>query len=176
MKYYCYAEYKGTKQSYFFTDESKNILCKAELIKMSLFKPDQFEFTNYKNNGSQIFGMGKCIEIETGFSIDENHRIGTVDSYFKIDGVNCWDYIADMGYEIDRHLKLSNLGYSYDIYKDGVCVGYIETAGRDVYSDPSQKDGLIKEIPFLGNYRIDCEEDLYADMFMLCFCLNRSKS
>ena len=91
-------------------------------------------------------------------------------SYFKIDGMNIWDYIGQKGYSIEPYLD--GLGWSYKVSHYGYHVADILKAGRNVLEKYEGEEGL-SNLPMSGLYRISCRESDVDAVAMIAFAVSR---
>ena len=91
-------------------------------------------------------------------------------SYFKIDGMNIWDYIGQKGYSIEPYLD--GLGWSYKVSHYGYHVADILKAGRNVLEKYEGEEGL-SNLPMTGLYRISCRESDVDAVAMIAFAVSR---
>lgn len=91
-------------------------------------------------------------------------------SEFKIDDINIWDYLADMGYSIE--LKRSGLKLNFDVLHHGVPVAFLEAAGTNILKDDS-KSILGDKITGTGLFKVSCKESDLEGVFLACFTASR---
>ncbi len=77
-------------------NEAGQPLFEANLVKFRLFGACDYEFVNHETTSTVPHKVGKTLTTEAGaFGIDF-----AVASYFKIDGVVCFEVLENMGYRL----------------------------------------------------------------------------
>ena len=150
-------------QSYFAEDKDKRVLFECKMAKFSLVN-DIFVFSDVDNNYSKEYKMGK----PTNGSIDDY----LTSSYFKIDGVNCWDYLRMRGYQVNHYALEGNGRFMrYEVVNLGQVVANIYPANfKNPWGD--EKPKLLSMAR--GCYRIDISNAKLADIMMIAFIISRT--
>mgnify|MGYP007070187414 CR=1 FL=1 len=92
-------------------------------------------------------------------------------SYFKIDGIKCWDYIAQKGYSIEPYLE--SVAWSFRVKHYGIYVADIVAAGSNILPQYEGKGGF-RDIPTnYGLYRISCRESDVDAVALAAFIASR---
>ena len=78
-------------QSYYVENNSGVILYECHLIKFGLFFGSTYELVDHINNVSRVIKIGNTLTTKDGY--------GYTNRKFKIDGVNCWEYLRKRGYD-----------------------------------------------------------------------------
>lgn len=166
--YYFYFT-KGLKTGYVMEDESKTPVYEAKMEKLTFFKPYKYTFTDIKTQKSETYDIGHRVTKSNGFGTGEHSEISIVtDSHIKINGVNNWEYLKNLGCSYET--KMDGLKPCYILYKNDKKIAEIKTTGSDVYKE----DGLWSKIPVNGNYRVECSKDDIKTVFMFCFMMARA--
>lgn len=105
MAVYHAFHYGKKNQSYKLEDETNRSLYEANLVNFKLFGPSDFEFVNRLTASTVSHKVGKTVTVEQGVASFNM----TTASYFKLDGRNCFDVLAEMGYSFSILLKLDIL-------------------------------------------------------------------
>ena len=155
-------------QSYSVENQEGNVLFECKLLKFNLFASNLYEFVDNKTGDKQQIKVGKTI---TSSSSDGYVFVGdVVSSYFKIDGVNCWDYVAGRGYEI-KHMMQGRTIINYQILKDGINVANIYPA--DI-KDPFNENSINFLRMQKGYYRLEIANANLPDIVMIAFIVGRT--
>ena len=165
------------KASYFLETKERELLFEAKVIRQPFIKPGITEFINYRTGES----VTRSISVPTEVT-DSNQSLCTdvdltaeAEGWFKLDGVNCWDFLLDSGYTVLRHRE--GLKCCYTLLLDGKEIAYLETSTwRKLFLDGEGEEpqGLLAGLSQNGFYRVDCEEDALEDVFMICYCLAKA--
>ena len=92
-------------------------------------------------------------------------------SYFKVDGKNIWDMIAEKGYSLEPYLD--KIAFSYHIKRYGIHVADIEAAGTNILKEYAGKGGLRDFAMMQGIYRIYCRESDIDGVALIDFAVSR---
>lgn len=157
-------------QSYVMKDKfGKEVYC-AICNGIKLIKDTDFEFKNSMTGAAQLKKIGHTVTLSMSSGSPFG---GSISSAFTIDGKNCWDILADMGYGFDFSLK--GLKGHYAVKHYGVSVGDIEAAGTEVLNEKYEGNALAK-MPAQGIFRLSCSPSEIEGFFMICFCLARTEN
>lgn len=154
-------------QSYVMKDKNGIPVFEGNSEGVRIFKATKFEFKNLITGESSEKMIGHTISETIGTENFSN----TINSSFKIDGLNNWDYLASRGYGFNFSLK--GIKCHYDVRHHGVNIGYIETAGTEVMNEKYKNNPLAK-LPSNGIYRVQCQQSEIEMMFMICFCVTKT--
>lgn len=152
-------------QSFFVEDQNKKTLYECRLIKFNPFAANTFDFVDTSTGYKKTLKIGKVLTSEQngvlgGFGIITGSR-------FKIDGVNCWDYLRERGYEIQSHLDGKTLA-RYDLVKLGNLVASICPANiKDPFNEESNNILRMGK----GCYRLHIIDGRLDDVVMAAFII-----
>lgn len=140
----------------------------CKLVKFSLFGASTYAFANHQTGESKQLKIGKTVSSESDGGLP---IVGDMlSSHFKIDGTNCWDYVADMGYEV-RHLFEGKTVISYQIEKNGKVVANIYPAdAKDPFNEDSKRFFMMNK----GYYRLEIVDAKLSDIVMIAFIVSRT--
>lgn len=154
-------------QSFFVETPERKTIYECRLVKFNPFLADTFEFANLENGTSKTFKMGKPLTSESeGFTLTGSATI----SRFKINGVMCWDYLRDRGYEVKSLLGESKTIVSYELVKLGKKVARILPANT---KDPFNERVYNPIRVGYGQFLIEVEEGNLEDIIMATFIINK---
>lgn len=156
-------------QSFIMENEDGMPVYEAVCGGVTLVKDTDFDFRNLLTGESQSKKIGHTITSSVGSGSDASINVS---SAFKIDRVNCWDVLAEMGYGFSFSLK--GLKCHYEITRYGAYIGYAETAGTEVLNAKYENNPLGK-IPTNGIFRISCKPSEIEGVFLICFCLSKTE-
>ena len=105
MAVYHAFHYGKKNQSYKLEDEVNRSLYEANLMNFKLFGASDYEFVNHCTAAAASHKVGKTVTVEQGVASFNM----TTASYFKLDGRNCFDVLAEMGYSFRILVKLDIL-------------------------------------------------------------------
>ena len=155
-------------QSYFVENQEGEVVYECKLIKFNPFASNLYEFVDSKTGYSKQIKIGKTI---TSSSSGGMIFVGDVlSSSFKIDGVNCWEYINDKGYEI-KHLLEGKTIIHYEIVKNDKVVANIAPAN---IKDPFNEDSKNFLRMGKGCYRLEFIDASLEDVVMIAFIIGRT--
>lgn len=154
-------------QSYIMEDRFEEPVYEAICNGIKLFKDTEFEFKNHINGASSTKMIGHAVTTSYG-----NDSFSTaVKSAFKIDGENCWDVLASMGYGFE--FSLNGIKAHYEVKHMGVNIGYAELAGTGAVNKEYENNPLGK-LPTNGIFKVNCPRSEVEGMFLVCFCLSKT--
>lgn len=154
-------------QSYIMKNSYNEAVYEAICNGVKLVKDTEYEFKNHINGESSI----KMISHTLTTSYGNDNFSTAVKSAFKIDGKNCWDILADMGYGFD--FGLNGIKAHYTVRHMGVEIGYVELGGTGLMNE-KYKDNPLGKAPTNGIFKIECPKSEIEAMFLICFCLTRT--
>lgn len=156
-------------QSYVMENAFGSPVYEAVCDGVTLVKDTKFEFKNHLTGASQ--------EKMIGHTVSQSYGSGgfgmTISSAFNIDGKNCWDVLADMGYGFD--FGLSGVKAHYEVRHMGVNIGYAELGGTGLINEKYENNPLGK-IPTNGIFKVRCPKSEAEAMFLICFCLTKTEA
>ena len=150
--YFFQPEKKILKQGFFMTDEDKNVVYEAKMLKQPILGAMEFEFINHITGQSGVHKVGHTVT----FSIK---------SSFKYDGENIWDYLHGQGIRIDSSIAGDRIGMSYRISLKGKDMAEIATAS------PDGGNGLITGASWL---KVTAAEEDIDLAFLTAFSIART--
>lgn len=155
-------------QSYIMKDKFGKPIYEAVCDGITLVKDTEYEFKNHLTGASSVKKIGHTV---TG-SYGGNFLGSTVKSAFKINGQNCWDVIASMGYGFE--FGLNGIKSHFEVKHMGVNIGYAELAGTGLMIE-KYKDNPLGKIPTNGIFKISCPRSEVEGMFFICFALSKTE-
>lgn len=158
-------------QSYIVEDKDHNIVYDIKMTKFTLIKPYEFEFINHLTGYRKTYNVTHTVSFGTGAEKGNLSYSYVTESYCKIDGTKCWDYIASKGYGFDVFLE--KLRLRFKVKKHGAEVANIEGAGlKSLFNDEENPKGDL--LHTRGIYRVDCRPSDLDDVMMVTFCIARA--
>ena len=159
-------------QSYIMETPDRTPIYEANCDKITALKPFTFTFKNCKTGESAVHQISHVTTIEVGSSnnvSDWKNNIVT-NSYFKIDGMNIWDYIGKLGYSLEP--EFTGVKINFNIMHYGVNVARLEAAGTNVLNN--DKDyGKLGDLPTQGLYKVYCKDSDIDAVFLAAFTTSR---
>ncbi len=149
-------------QSYVMETNDKKPVMEANCDKIGIVTKFKFTFVNHLT--------GKETPHEVSHTTTTSYDNFTDKSYFKIDGVNCWQYIAKEGYSLDADFK-DLTHFTYTVKRYGIKVGKISTAGSNVLKEGNKDDYNLMSVQ--GCYVVNCKQSDLEGFFAACFILAR---
>lgn len=169
---------KGTKlffhfggkmnQSYFVEDQKGEKRFECILKKYNPVAANTYEFTDVRHNFTKTVKVGKTLTQSTEGGIVP---VGAVlSSNFKIDGVGCWDYLRNRGYEI-KYFVLERPFARFELHKFGKLVAKITPCnGKDPFNENSMNFLRMG----VGIFRIEIIDCRLDDAVMAAFIAART--
>ena len=155
-------------QSYAVEDKDGNVLFECKLLKFSLLASSLYEFIDHKTGDKKQMKISKTVTSESsGGYVFVGDMLS---SRFKIDGVNCWDYVADRGYKI-KHMLEGKTIINYQIVKGDKVIAKILPADKN---DPFNENSLKFMFMNKGYYRLEIAEGNLPDIVMIAFIASRT--
>ncbi len=159
--YFFQPEKKILKQGFFMTDEDKNIVYEAKMLKQPILGAMEFEFINHITGQSGVHKVGHTVTTETSGLFE----FFSIKSSFKYDGENIWDYLHGQGIRIDSSIAGDRIGMSYRISLKGKDMAEIATAS------PAGGNGLITGASWL---KVTAAEEDIDLAFLTAFSIART--
>ena len=159
--YFFQPEKKILKQGFFMTDEDKNIVYEAKMLKQPILGAMEFEFVNHITGQSGVHKVGHTVTTETSGLFE----FFSIKSSFKYDGENIWDYLHGQGIRIDSSIAGDRIGMSYRISLKGKDMAEIATAS------PDGGNGLITGASWL---KVTAAEEDIDLAFLTAFSIART--
>lgn len=133
---------------------------------MAKFNPilaSTYEFVDVENGCKKTVKAGKTLTSESGSA--------TLSSSFRIDGVNCWEYLHRLGYEV--HQEFLPGGKSilrFDVYRLGKLAATHHLAdAKDPWNDSGRSLLYLSQ----ASYRIEIVDARLEDIVFVAFILSR---
>ena len=104
--------YGKKNQSFKLEDAENRSLYEANLTAFKLLSACDYEFVNRLTGASAMHKVGKTVSVSEG-------AMGvsmTTASYFKLDGISCFDILDEMGYSLGILPKLNLLHPEFVLY------------------------------------------------------------
>ena len=159
--YFFQPEKKILKQGFFMTDEDKNVVYEAKMLKQPILGAMEFEFINHITGQSGVHKVGHTVTTETSGLFE----FFSIKSSFKYDGENIWDYLHGQGIRIDSSIAGERIGMSYRIFLKGKDMAEIATAS------PDGGNGLITGASWL---KVTAAEEDIDLAFLTAFSIART--
>ena len=159
--YFFQPEKKILKQGFFMTDEDKNIVYEAKMLKQPILGAMEFEFVNHITGQSGVHKVSHTVTTETSGLFE----FFSIKSSFKYDGENIWDYLHGQGIRIDSSIAGDRIGMSYRISLKGKDMAEIATAS------PDGGNGLITGASWL---KVTAAEEDIDLAFLTAFSIART--
>ncbi len=156
-------------QSYVMEDAFGAEVYRADCEKLQLIKDTAYDFSDLRTGETFRKMVSHTLTLSEGLPGGFNLQV-PISSVFKLDGVKCWDYLAQLGYGFDFSLR--GLTACYDVKHYGVPVAHLEEAGSEILKK-KYKGNVLGRIPTKGLYRISCRPSDVPAVFMIAFVLNR---
>ncbi len=166
-KYYYHFTGKMNQSAVLETQDGRREVCYAEQMKMTALKPFIYEFRSRRTLKNVTREIGHTVSVTTGSVAGFRMPIK---KSFTIDGVNNWEYLGSLGYSLE--MQMQGLKPCFRVYRWGVEVASIETAGTDILKDG--KDSLVGKLPTNGLFKVECAPSEADGVFLVCFCLDRA--
>lgn len=157
-------------QSFFAEDKNKKVLYECRLVKFNPFGANTYEFEDVEHSYVKTIKVGKTVTT----SVDGGMPFvgDTLSSRFKIDGVMCWDYLYQRGYEIKHFVLDSSSIMRYELVKLGKTVATIVLCDmKDPWDEEKRPHFLLAK----GAYRIDIIDCKLEDAVMAAFIVSQSE-
>ena len=149
-------------QSFILETKDKERIMEARCDKVGIVSKSRFTFVNH------LTGKETTHEISHTTTTSYNDYVDK--SSFKIDGVNCWNHLAQLGYSLDASIK-DIAHFEYAVKRYGINVGEIKSAGRNVLKEGKQDEENAMSIN--GCYIVECRKNDIEGFFTACFVLSR---
>ncbi|MBR0137276.1 MAG: hypothetical protein IJM15_02595 [Erysipelotrichaceae bacterium] len=154
-------------QSYVLETTDREPVYEFDCDKMGMLNDYIFTFRNCLTHEETSHNVSHTVTVSYGsddFSLVDR-------SYFKIDGKNIWEYIAEMGYAVEPYLD--KLAWSFRIRHYSVQVADLKAAGTNILKEYEGKKGL-RDVPMMeGLYRVSCRQDDIEAVAIIAFAVSR---
>lgn len=155
-------------QSYFVEDQNGEKRFECVLKKYNPVAANTYEFTDVRHNFTKTIKVGKTLTQSTEGGIIPVGEV--LASSFTIDGVGCWDYLRNRGYEI-KYFVLEHPFARFELHKLGKLVAKITPCnGKDPFNEGS-KNFLRMGVGLFRIEILDCRLD---DAVMAAFIAART--
>ena len=156
-------------QSYFVEDKEGKNVYECRLKKFNPFGANTFEFFDVAHNYAKEVKIGKTVTSSADGGLP---FVGDVlSSRFKIDGVMCWDYLRQRGYDI-KHFMFDRNFIRYELYKLGKHVADIIPCNIKKPWDETNGNVLMM---VRGAYRLEIFDARLEDVVMAAFIAAQSE-
>lgn len=156
-------------QSFVAVDKEGNKKYECNLKKFNPLGANTFEFKDVDHSYSRVVKIGKTLTTRegTGYMF-----VGDVSSSgFKINGVRCWDYLRQRGYEI-KHFILEKNIFHYELYKLGnKVVDIFPCNHKDPWNENSKNYFMMGR----GYFRIEIIDCKLEDAVMAAFIVQQTE-
>lgn len=155
-------------QSFFVENQAGEKKYECILRKFSPVGSDTFEFRDVDHNYSKNIKVSKTLTTSSNGGM----LVGDVlTSRIKIDGVGCWDYLYQRGYEIKHHIFVHPLE-KFELYKVGKLVASIVPCNvKDPFNEESKNILRMGR----GAYRLEIIDCKLADAVMVAFIIAKTE-
>ena len=155
-------------QSYFVEDQKGEKRFECILKKYNPVAANTYEFTDVRHNFTKTIKVGKTLTQSTEGGIIPVGEV--LSSNFKIDGVGCWDYLRNRGYEI-KYFILERPFARFELHKLGKLVAKITPCnGKDPFNENSMNFLRMG----VGIFRIEIIDCRLDDAVMAAFIAART--
>ncbi|MBQ6654387.1 MAG: phage holin family protein [Erysipelotrichaceae bacterium] len=163
-----YFHYCGKlNQSYILETTDREPTYEINCDKMGMVNDFIFTFKNHLTGKEFTSNVTHTMTVSYG-----SDNFSLVDkSYFKIDGKNIWEYIAEMGYSVEPYLD--PVAFSFRIRHYGVEVADLKCAGTNVLPQYEGKQGLRNVAMSSGLYRVSCRDEDVEAVAIIAFAVSR---
>ncbi len=163
-----YFHYCGKlNQSYIMETPDREPIYEITCDKMGVLNDYIYTFKNHLTG--KEFTSNVTHTVTTSYGTDNFSLVDK--SYFKIDDVNIWDYIANMGYSLEPYLD--PVVFSFKVRHYGIEVADIKAAGTNILPEYEGKGGLRDMALGGGMYKIHCREDDIEAAAIIAFAATR---
>ena len=155
-------------QSYAVEDQDGKVVFECKLLKFNPIASNLFEFSDVATGDAKQIKIGKTI---TSSSEGGMAFVGDMlSSHFKIDKVNCWDYISRKGYSVRHYLEGQTI-INYDILRFNEHVASIYPAD---FKDPFNENSMHYYRMAKGLYRLEIAKGNLPDIVMIAFIITQT--
>ena len=153
-------------QSYVVENKDGVAVFDCKLKKFNPFGSNTYEFKNLKTGSAKTYKIGKVLNTSSS-GLFEGEIMES--SGFKIDGVNCWEYLRNRGYEIKHKLSVKTVS-DFDIYQLGKKIAtVVPTSKKDPWNEGSRNPLTVGH----GIYRLEINTAKLEDIVMMAFIIAR---
>ena len=154
-------------QSYILETTSREPVYEINCDKVGLVNDYVFTFKNHLTGKEFTSNVSHTVTVSYG-----SDNFSLVDkSYFKIDGKNIWEYIAEIGYSVEPYLDPVN--FSFRIRHYGIEVADLKCAGTNILEQYEGKQGLRNVAMTSGLYRVSCRDEDVEAVAIIAFAVSR---
>ncbi len=153
-------------QSYILETPAREPIFEAICEQIELLKPSRYTFANRITGESRTRMISHTATTRYG----KSHFTLVDASAFEIDGVNNWEFLHDLGYELVP--RRNGIRLNFVVMKAGIAVASLEAAGTNILKDDA-KNPIGDALPGPGLYRVSCKENDIEGVFYACFCASR---
>ena len=157
-------------QSYILETPERRPVYEAICDHIGFFTPYRFTFVNRNTGVSRQHKVSHTVTKRYGNDTESLSFSVVSDSAFKIDDVDNWTYLGNLGYSVEP--KQSGIKLNFDVLRHGVPVAYLEAAGVNILKD-DKKSFLGDKLPATGLFKVSCKDSDLDGVFLACFCASR---
>ena len=157
-------------QSYVLETPERQTVYEAICDHIGVLTPYRYVFTNKISGESREHKVSHTVTKRNGTGSGRLSISLVSASQFKIDDVNNWDHLANLGYSIEP--KREGIKLNFDVLHHGVPVAYLEAAGANILKDDA-KSLLGDKLTAPGLYKVSCKDTDLEGVFAACFCVSR---
>ncbi len=152
-------------QSYIVENKEGKVVFDVKLTKFNPVGNDVFDFINHENGKTKTVKASKVLSANSG----EDGLDFSQTSSFRIDGVNCWDYLRNHGIEIKSFFDTKTIA-RYEIWQLGKNIANIYQAS---IKDPWNEGNVNILRTGKGAYRLHINDAKLDDIVMVAFIVAR---
>lgn len=150
------------KQGFLLTDENDNVVYDANPQKKHLIIDTQYEFFNHLTGEKTVHAVSKNVRTEP--SADGSADTSSSRSSFKLDGENVWNYLRDIGVQIDTYERGGSLDMNYNVSLRGEPLALLEPVRPA--GEIAMKRGFF--------YKMTTDEENLDLAFLVAFAIART--
>lgn len=157
-------------QSYVLETPSREAKFEANCDHIGFFTPYRYTFVNCSTGVSEEHKISHTVTTRYGNGSDSLSVSLVSSSRFKIDDVNNWEYLENLGYSVEP--QRVGLKLNFEVLHCGVPVAHLEAAGVNILKDDATNP-LGDKLPANGLYKVSCKDADLEAVFIACFCVSR---
>lgn len=157
-------------QSFVLETPERKAVFEAVCDHIGVLTPYRYTFTNHVTGESREHKISHTVTNRVGHGSDSVSFSVVSASEFKIDDVNNWTYLANLGYSVKP--EQDGIKLNFDVLHHGVPVARLEAAGTNILKD-SAGSLLGDKLPGTGLFKLSCKDSDLAGVFYACFCVSR---
>ena len=171
-RYYMHRDNNLQAQGHVVEDQDHKVIYEEKILYATATAPYEVDMINhiidYKHHHQMSHTTSTDISSEHGRSTTSL----TLDSHYKFDGVNIWDYIKSKGYGF--HPGLSGLGYCVEVSKNGQIIGkfYTSNGGKNYFGKTGEVQAVMG-IP--GSFILECRNCDIDGLLLVALAFSRTE-